>query len=243
MKSSRITRVLTTTGFALGAFALAVAAQGVWTPAPSSPPNGNVDAPINVGLSEQIKLGPIRVNTSLPVAAPVGLIVGGKIQMLNGPLGAGRVLTDVLGNGVGTWEAPTGGGSNSHVLLDAPTILSNPGGEAGFYVYPTGPVVVNIPAVISGTIQAGVTTGVPANAKGVLLYGMWDCNYCLTKYIRFKHPGQTNWKRLVFINDAAYGSDNSAWIPLNSTGALQWEISESANDATGVRLEIQGYEI
>lgn len=114
MKSSLTTRVLTTTGFVLGAFALAAVA-GTWTPPTTTPPGGNVDAPINVGLTEQFKLGPLRVNTNTtnPVA-PIGLILGGKIQIVDGNQAAGKVLVSDA-NGVGSWASSTasGGGGGS----------------------------------------------------------------------------------------------------------------------------------
>ncbi len=106
MKSSRITRVLTTTGFALGAFALAVAAQGVWTPAPSSPPNGNVDAPINVGDNLQTKWGSLWVKK--------GLEVDGNLIVASGtPTTVGYVLTAVDTLGTVAWRPAGGGGGSS----------------------------------------------------------------------------------------------------------------------------------
>lgn len=63
-----------------------------WTPAPANPPNGNTDAPINVGASAQTKTG----------ALTLGDLTSGyvtKFAVKDGSQGAGRVLTsDANGN-------------------------------------------------------------------------------------------------------------------------------------------------
>jgi hypothetical protein len=39
-----------------------------------------------------------------------------------------------------------------------------------------------------------------------------------------------------------YGVDNSVWVPLDSSGKLDWQISASTAPED-YRLEIQGYEV
>lgn len=62
MNSSKklLTRVAAFVGVSLGAFALAAVA-GTWTPPTSTAPNGNVDAPINVGSTAQMKEGALGI--------------------------------------------------------------------------------------------------------------------------------------------------------------------------------------
>lgn len=48
-------------------------AFAAWTPAPASPPSGNVDAPINVGATSQAKLGALSLGT-ISVPTPPALL-------------------------------------------------------------------------------------------------------------------------------------------------------------------------
>ncbi len=63
--TSKITRIASVAGFAVGAFALAAVA-GTWTAPPCAPPGCNVDAPINVGTSTQAKQGALALGKSAP---------------------------------------------------------------------------------------------------------------------------------------------------------------------------------
>ncbi len=110
-------------------------AQSTFTypPAGTVPPNGNVAAPINAGPSLQTKSGGLFLNTDASplstglkafgrtllypnfagdVALQVGTTTGGltgKIQIIDGNQGAGKVLTSDA-NGVATWSASASGG-------------------------------------------------------------------------------------------------------------------------------------
>jgi hypothetical protein len=65
------------------------AAQGAWSASSSNPPSGNTDAPINVGDSQQNKLGSLFINTgSNPWA--IGLTVFGN-SIFHGNVGVGTV--------------------------------------------------------------------------------------------------------------------------------------------------------
>ena len=105
MAPSLLRRSLTTAGFILGAFALAVAA-GTWTPPSSSPPSGNVDAPVNIGSVTQTKVGWLGVRG----------LVATDLTLATGTPAVGDVLTavDTLGNA--TWQAPTGGSGGDGAL-------------------------------------------------------------------------------------------------------------------------------
>jgi len=103
MKNTTIAlrRIAITTGLLLGSFALAAMA-GSWSAPGSTPPNGNVDAPINVGSSFQEKLGTLMVH---------GLSInGGFLFNPGGSISAGQVLTakDSIGT-VGWTTLATGG--------------------------------------------------------------------------------------------------------------------------------------
>jgi hypothetical protein len=98
MKSTFVSRVATTAGLLLGAFALSALAA-TWT-APTVPaPGGNPDAPINVGSLLQNKLGWLGVK---------GLVTT-DLTLATGTPAVGKVLTaiDALGNA--TWATPAGG--------------------------------------------------------------------------------------------------------------------------------------
>jgi hypothetical protein len=155
-------------------------------------------------------------------------LLGNTLTTYTGTSNTAEVyLTIYTGGGGGSSGGPS---SYSSVLLDAPTVL-----------YSRTTQVAD--SAQSGSIQAGVTAGVPAGAKGVLLYGKLDENSSgVTRYIRFKHTSQTNWKNLVYSLSPMYGVDNSVWVPLDSSGKLDWQISASTAPED-YRLEIQGYEV
>ncbi len=100
IKSPVLSRAIALSGFFLGAFALAVAA-GTWSAPTQTPPNGNVDAPINVGGTTQIKTGLLTLNNLAVV----------NMNVASGTTNtAGSVLTND-GKGNASWAA--GGGSGS----------------------------------------------------------------------------------------------------------------------------------
>jgi hypothetical protein len=103
MKNKIIPFVLVIIGFTLGATALSTLAA--WTVPSCTPPNCNVDAPINATTSAQTKLGPLTLNANLvaPIA-DIGLTVYGKLKVFDGNQAAGKVLTSDA-NGVGTWQS------------------------------------------------------------------------------------------------------------------------------------------
>jgi hypothetical protein len=106
MKNTTIAlrRIAITTGLLLGSFALAAMA-GSWSAPGSTPPNGNVDAPINVGSSFQEKLGALMVH---------GLSInGGFMFNPGGSISAGQVLTAKDNIGTVGWTAPTTGGGGA----------------------------------------------------------------------------------------------------------------------------------
>jgi len=100
-----ISSTLVIIGFVLGATALSTFAA--WTTPTCNPATDpgecNVAAPINIGNSAQIKAGSLTLN-SASIIDDIGLTITGKIKLDDLRKGAGKVLTDVAGDGVGTWE-------------------------------------------------------------------------------------------------------------------------------------------
>lgn len=74
-----VTVIVVTLVLILGASAI----QAAWAPPTLPPPDGNVDAPINVGDLSQRKLGQLLINTNTAQSGPgpfaTGLIVFGKV--------------------------------------------------------------------------------------------------------------------------------------------------------------------
>jgi hypothetical protein len=109
MKQTNITfrRIAISTGLMLGAFSLSVIAQstqGTWTAAPVPPPDCPVttqgcNAPINTGLTDQTKSGPLRL---------VDLVVS-RLNALGDVPVAGDVLTAKDANGTVEWKKPSSG--------------------------------------------------------------------------------------------------------------------------------------
>jgi len=111
-------------GFVLG-LAIVVGVQFVsaaWTDPSATPPGNNTDTPINVGLSQQDKLGSLFLNTdtSNPYAIGLGVfgksVFNGSVQIVDGTQHAGYILvsTDAQGNAAWTSTSSlgiTGGGT------------------------------------------------------------------------------------------------------------------------------------
>jgi hypothetical protein len=96
-------------------------ASAAWNPAPSTGPQNaatnNADAPINVGLNHQEKLGQLFINTDTNNPYAVGLSVFGKtilngaVQITSGTPGKDKVLMDTDGTGNVGWGTVSSGGS------------------------------------------------------------------------------------------------------------------------------------
>jgi|GEM_PF-3092977 len=93
--------------------------SAAWTPAPASPPNSNVDAPLNVGPDDQIKAGIVASDGTCTAPKCGGLTVGilsvvGKalfqnpIQINAGSPGPGKVLTSTDARGNAEWRSLSG---------------------------------------------------------------------------------------------------------------------------------------
>ncbi len=113
-----VSKIATITGLALGAFALSALATGTWTAPSAAAPNGNVDAPINVGggtalnIYSQTKTGFLTLANFIfnPTLAP-------------GSVTAGSVLTAKDTSGTVGWAAPSSGGSFTGVTCTGSKVL------------------------------------------------------------------------------------------------------------------------
>ena len=86
-------------------------ATGTWSEPTAAFPSGNVDAPINVGATNQVKSGSIgaaafsTLNTSIDKAGD-GLVKATRLQITGGSAADGRVLTATATSGTSHWESP-----------------------------------------------------------------------------------------------------------------------------------------
>lgn len=85
--TSRLARIASLTGIMLGAFALSALA-GTWTAPTNSPPDGNVDAPINIGYGPQTKQGGVIINSLNAANSPMTY----GLWVVNAPIKAGGGL-------------------------------------------------------------------------------------------------------------------------------------------------------
>lgn len=136
-----------------------------------------------------------------------------------------------------------GGGSEQKTLLNTPTVLHAQYDANNMqFEYITSQITTT-----SGTIQAGVTPGIPASATTVQLHAITNTNTGgLAAGFLVKHPSQTQWKRLIsetMSDGAYYPTTEISWYPLDSDGKLEWklETTATASNLNYLLLEIQGY--
>lgn len=104
-----------------------------WDDPGSSPPNSNVEAPVNVGPLNQIKEGGLSVgsfvsrfgtilaldsgNVAIGVTTTSAkLEVAGQVKITGGSPGTGKILTSDA-NGLASWQEPATGGSGGNTPL------------------------------------------------------------------------------------------------------------------------------
>ena len=216
-----------------------VAAQSSgWVAPTQTPPGGNAAAPINVGESTQSKLGSLRLNTAIP-GLTYGLDVFGisrffgnveigtttspkTIKIVDGNQGAGKVLTSDA-NGLASWAAGGGGGAVSATLFDLPVVIA----------------MVDSSTAVTVTVTAGVNYSIPVGAKEIFIYGE-----VRSGYVRFRHPGQTNWKSFIERGSGEdYVAEHSGWLPLDSQGRIEISYAGLSVSSASVDkgLKIFGY--
>jgi hypothetical protein len=126
MKKETIIQSIKTIVLALIIAVGAGVASAAWISPPSTPPSGNIDAPINVGSSIQQKLGSLVVGAATGASAPTtGLAVFGNsdkpIAIFDNQAGdhTGWVLTSD-DTGYGTWK-PLSGVAQPHGTVVIPS--------------------------------------------------------------------------------------------------------------------------
>ncbi len=175
MKHTQLRPLVSGLSIALLALVLSVGVSyvwaGTWTAPGSTPPNGNVDAPVNIGVGHQNKLGSLSINTTASSPDPYGLDVFGisrffgdvRIGSTTSPASLtvvdasviagtanGKVLTSDA-NGKGTWQTPSGGGvvvkNGNAVIACADYGSSGPGSQAVTFpsAFTSAPTVVITP--------------------------------------------------------------------------------------------------
>ncbi len=145
-----ITKVASLTGIALGAFAL-VAIAGTWTPPTTSPPNGNVDAPINVGAPTpaQEKLGGLWIKGPFTLTDPLfkykpsasDVVVG---SVLTAKDALGTVEWGAAGGGAVKWIYVYGMNANGHFTPN--TTVTIPAGISKVVITPTARMICQLGA-------------------------------------------------------------------------------------------------
>ncbi len=168
-----------------------VGAVFAWTPAPNDPPKNNVEAPINVSPVQQYKKGILGLN---------GLAVFGKVQIVDGTQGAGKVLVSDA-NGKASWQTLPNASINitnttnscgnpilASLNFSAPNNASsikkvatlNPGTytvEGSGTSYNTGGGGINTVFLYKGNIPEGAFTGPTAEMNMNKYYGN-NCTSC-----------------------------------------------------------------
>lgn len=71
-------------------------AAGDWKAPTANPPGDNVDAPINVGPANQVKIGALTMG---------GAVINGGLYLINGSQGDGKILVSDA-DGLATWTSP-----------------------------------------------------------------------------------------------------------------------------------------
>jgi hypothetical protein len=111
---------------------------GAWTGPTSTPPNGNVAAPLNASSVAQTKNGPLVINFD-NLLNP-GLEILGPIQIVDGTQATGSVLVS-NGVGVSKWAATStlgiSGGTSSGKTVQIGTFTKAQGTNSGRVTFPT----------------------------------------------------------------------------------------------------------
>ncbi|GEM_PF-5289808 len=267
MKSNIKSKILASTllaiGFLIGASALSALAG--WTAAPAGgPPNCPTNlvptdpnyrdgcfAPINVGGALQTKNGALVVNF-LGALSDIGLRVVGSVKILDGNVVAGqtKVLTDVNGTGVGTWQTPVGGAGGGPVFLATKqylignlTGIPNLSGGGNGDCAPFPPYWKCGQGVNSSWLSIDVSPYVPAGTKAIIvdgiLYSTGDSGIGL-----YSKPNNTvsdsNADIVLGTGSNSQTGANTGWvsgraiIPIGSNGTFLWKnFGPVAGDGNG----------
>lgn len=183
--SNLATRAAVLTGLAIGAFALVALAD--WNSPTQAPPNGNADAPINVGASSQAKTGTLNVGTDLQGVNTGGWLDAGSLGIWSSnfvfsPGGStvikpGQVLTARDSSGDVVWADPTGGGGSTSAGETIFSINSSSNSSKSAYGSKNNATVVTFPAITPNSVSSKFL--INANAVVGNGSGSGDCQVYL----------------------------------------------------------------
>lgn len=126
-------------------------------------------------------------------------------------------------------------------LLDQPTVLYVEY-DASQNMHPS--YVTTSITTPQGVIKAGVTPGVPANAKEVQVHGVANRGASIKSGFLLKHKDHAHYKTLLsekMADSTLYSTVNTTWYPLDSDGEIQWKFEGGTTHDQLVLLEVQGY--
>lgn len=219
-----------TTGISL---ASAADCGGVWTSAPSNPPQGNCDAPINGGRSMgsggyQTKLGALWVNTDTVSPQVVGFVSNGQswfngtVRITGGSPVAGKVLMATNSSGDAIWAATTtSSGSSSHGTI----LINNPSGN---WTVPAGVNSIEVQVVgggaageANGGMGGGYATAImPVTPGSTIAYttgsgGIAGCNTATS-------GGNTTFGSIVAYGGSSATSFGNPTFPVTAATSAGW---------------------
>ena len=215
-------------GALIGTSALQVYATGTWTAPSTTPPGGQVDAPINAGGGDY-PTGDSR-NYSQIKTGLLGLakLVVTNLNVATGTPGFGKVLTDVTGYGDVGWtslpSSSSGGGGAAPVFITPVTLVNNastPGGQQdGTWT----------------TISNLIAYGVPTNASAIILETYFSPNNGGdTINMRSGSGGST----YILAKSTVYTSNigfNQGIYPISSSESFDYSIPHGTYSGLTIRL-------
>lgn len=260
--SNTLIRIAIVVVLAAGAIGLASwsEAAGTWTPAPPSPPANNVDAPINVGTSDQIKLGSLNIgiNSSNVADLTKSLATAGLKVLTDNfyyypgtSVTPGHVLTALDENGrVGWQEAPAGSGSTVNgssvtyvaitpaKLLDCDTTLRNCTDSVGNRW---------IAVDLSGRwIPVSYPSAVPVSARALAIRfeahqnGVTGANGVITTTIKADNLPTQVVSNMQYTNQLSNNDDfNTVLVPYSNSRNI--DIMMQINPSTDAQAYVVGY--
>ncbi len=236
-----------------------------WTGPSTTPPGGNVAAPLNVATSSQTKMGPLIVNYANLFSPALELL--GPIQIVDGTQASGSVLTSDA-NGIGHWATSTLSEGNLQYVATTPTEIFGRGFKMGDQANDGSPSVYAFPAEYFDSnstytnegsyVTVNYPTGIPSNAtalevkffaysNGGSYSSTWD-SPTTQLWVKASNMPETV---VVSAHDAIQDSNadsetNTMLIPYSSDRQVQfkWNTSASASgsaDPAAVRAIVVGY--
>ena len=217
-------------GALIGTSALQVYATGTWTAPSTTPPGGQVDAPINAGGGDY-PTGDSR-NYSQIKTGLLGLakLVVTNLNVATGTPGFGKVLTDVTGYGDVGWTS-------------LPSSSSGGGGVAPVFITPVTLVGQNtvVTANTWSTISNLTSYGVPTNASAIILATEVAVGALPpVVYMRANSAGPTYELAGVNGGESTY-TFNQGIYPMSSSASFDYMSTLSNSNYSTFTIRLVGY--